>query len=169
MPLWRLYYHLVWATKEREPLIQPAVETDIYKYIVSKAAEIDVYVYAINGWYDHVHMIVGIPPKHAVASVVKRIKGASSRFMNQSGLIDQIFAWQEGYGVFSLGEKQRPSAEAYVHNQKKHHTEQTTNAWLEYTTGNEEGPDNRSVYEQTNNQLRRENRILYQTNDEFPF
>jgi REP element-mobilizing transposase RayT len=49
MPFWRLYYHLVWSTKNREHFISPAVEDQLYAYIVNKAAELDVRVYAING------------------------------------------------------------------------------------------------------------------------
>src|SRR6476661_6869597 len=85
MSFWRLYYHLVWSTKNREHLIQPDVETRLYLYLVSKAAELDVYVYAINGWFDHIHMVVAIPPNHAVAEVVKRLKGGRSHDLNSSG------------------------------------------------------------------------------------
>ena len=58
MTFWRCYYHLVWTTRNREPLIQPDIEKRLYAYIVCKAAELDVYVYAINGCSDHVHLIV---------------------------------------------------------------------------------------------------------------
>lgn len=140
MAFWRVYYHLVWTTKNREPLIQPAIEQRLYGYIVNKAAESDVYVYAINGWYDHIHLVVAIPPKHAVADVVKRIKGASSHDLNHVVALDYTFAWQRSYGVMSLGERQRPLAEAYVHNQKQHHANQTTIQWLEYVSKVDEGP-----------------------------
>jgi putative transposase len=94
MAFWRLYYHLVWTTKNREPLIQAAIEKRLYGYIVNKAAELEVYIYAINGWYDHIHLVVAIPPKHAVSEVVKRLKGASSHDLNHSYDLDRQFAWQ---------------------------------------------------------------------------
>ena len=131
----------MWATKNREHLIVPAIEARLYGYIVNKAAEMDVYVYTINGWYDHIHLVVSIPPKHAVAYVVKRLKGASSHDLNQAGELDYRFAWQGGYGAFTLGERQRPTAEVYVENQKKHHEQQTMNAWLERYAEFDEGPD----------------------------
>jgi REP element-mobilizing transposase RayT len=137
---WRLYYHLVWATKNREHLIQPEIDDRLYAYTVRKAAELDVYVYAINGWYDHVHVVAAIPPKHAVADVVKRLKGASSHYLNHEGGLDYQFAWQRGYGALTLGELQRPKAEAYVRAQKEHHDQQTANAWLERYTEFDEGP-----------------------------
>ena len=131
MSFWRLYYHLVWATKNREHLIQPETENRLNAYIVRKAAELDVYVYAINGWYDHVHLLVAIPPKHAVGDVVKRLKGSSSHYLNHAGGLAYEFAWQRGYGALTLGERQRPKAEAYVRDQKDHHEQQTANAWLD--------------------------------------
>ena len=140
MPFWRLYYHLVWATKDREPLIRPEIEERLYAYTIRKAAELGVYVYAINGWYDHVHLLVAIPPKHAVADLVKRLKGSSSHYLNHAGGLDFEFGWQRGYGALTLGEGQRPKAEAYVRDQKGHHGQQTVNAWLEHYTEFDEGP-----------------------------
>jgi REP element-mobilizing transposase RayT len=137
---WRLYYHLVWATKNREPLITPEIEGKLYAYTVRKAAERAVYVYAINGWYDHMHLVVAIPPKQAISDVVKTLKGASSHYLNQDQELGEPFAWQRGYGALTLGERQRPQAEAYVRDQKTHHAQQTANAWLERHTQLDEGP-----------------------------
>ena len=139
MAFWRLYYHLVWATKNREPLIQPDFEARLYAYLVHKAAELGVYVYAVNGCCNHLHLIVAIPPQHAIADVVKRLKGASSHDLNIGNRPDQ-FAWQRGYGALSLGERQLPDAVAYVQNQKAHHAQQVTNAWLERCAELDEGP-----------------------------
>ena len=140
MPFWRLYYHLVWATKNREPLIPDGLEERLYAYLVHKAAELGVYVYAVNGWEDHVHLIVAIPPSLAVSEVVRRLKGASSHELNLPGGLETTFAWQRGYGALSLGERQRPDAEAYVRDQKAHHSRQGANAWLERHAEFDEGP-----------------------------
>ena len=140
MAFWRLYYHLVWATKNRERLIQPDIERRLYGYIVNKATELGVTVYAADGWYDHIHLVVSIPPKHAVAYVVKCLKGSSSHHLNHSAALEYAFAWQRGYGALSLGERQRPTAEAYVANQKQHHGERATNPWLERDDVLDEGP-----------------------------
>jgi len=169
MAFWRLYYHLVWATKNREHFIQPAIEDRLYAYTVRKAAELGVYVYAINGWYDHVHLVVAIPPKHAVADVVKHLKGASSHDLNHSVSLDYQFAWQRGYGAFSLGERQRPAAEAYVLNQKQHHQQQTTNAWLERDAEFDEGPDDAGITVDAVPSVLREQTVAYSAWGEPPF
>ena len=116
------------------------MEPRLFAYLVRKASELGVYVYAINGWYDHVHLIVAIPPKHAVAYVVKCLKGASSHDLNHAVQLDYQFAWQRGYGALSLGERQRPQAEAYVQNQKQHHVQESANSWLERYAELDEGP-----------------------------
>ena len=132
MSFWRNNYHLVWATKNREPLIQPEFEAQLFGYIVNKGAELGVYTHAIGGCADHIHLIVSVPPKHAVAQVVKTLKGASSFYVNHVLYPANLyFAWQHGYGCLTIGEKQRSAAQAYVLNQKQHHGGKTTNIWLE--------------------------------------
>ena len=132
MSFWKHCYHIVWATKGREPLILPAIEPRLYAYIAHKAGELDVFLYAIGGTEDHMHIIPAIPPKHSVAWVMKVLKGASAHFVNTelrpSGL---HFAWQRGYGSLTVGERQRAVAMDYVLRQKEHHQQQTTNVWLE--------------------------------------
>ena len=102
-------------------------------------------MYSINGWYDHIHLVIAIPPKHAVAEVVKHLKGASSHDLNHGGELDYQFAWQRGYGALSLGERQRPQAEEYVANQKDHHQRQTAIAWLERDAELDEGPSDAGI------------------------
>jgi len=109
MSFWRTYYHLVWSTKNREPLIVPRAEDRLYAYLTHKAAELGAFVYAVNGCSDHVHLIVTIPPDVSVSQLVKQLKGASSHDLNQQGL-DLHFAWQRGYGVLTLGQRQRADA-----------------------------------------------------------
>ena len=77
MSFWRAFYHLVWATEGRLPMMSPEIEQQLYAYLIRKSSELGVYVYAINGIEDHLHLIVAIPPKLAVSEVVKRLKGRS--------------------------------------------------------------------------------------------
>lgn len=131
MTFWRSYAHLVWATKNREPLIRPEFEDRLYVCMIDKAAELGCFVHAVNGVADHIHVVISIPPKHSVAWVVKNLKGSSSHFVNHVLAPGSPFAWQRGYGYLSLGESQCERAIAYVQNQKQHHRLNTTNNWLE--------------------------------------
>jgi putative transposase len=141
MALWRLYYHLVWATKERQPLIIPHKELELYNYIIGKADVLCCIVHAIGGIEDHIHLVVSIPPSLSIADFVKNIKGSSSHYFNRDLLTSSNkFAWQEGYGVFSLGSKQLGQAVDYVSNQKAHHLNNTALASLEQITNQDDAP-----------------------------
>ncbi|NEQ25083.1 MAG: IS200/IS605 family transposase, partial [Microcoleus sp. SIO2G3] len=75
MAFWRLYYHLVWATKERQPLITSEREPKLYSYIIGKADSLNSIIHAIGGIEDHIHLITSIPPSLSIADFVKNIKG----------------------------------------------------------------------------------------------
>lgn len=166
MSFWRTYYHLVWATRNREHLITPEVESRLYPYLISKAGELGIYVYGLGGWYDHMHVVGSIAPKLAVAQAVKHLKGASSHFLNQTGM---PFAWQRGYGVLTLGESQRAKAIAYVQNQKQHHELQTTNVWLERYSEFDEGPPDIGIGIDDVSDMIRERQAAYDFLGEPPF
>jgi putative transposase len=103
MTIWRTYYHLVWSSRDRVALITPDRESSLYDYIDQKSQFLQVQLHAIGGMPDHIHLIVLIPPKLAVAEVVKRIKGGSSHYLNELNR-SQNFSWQREYGVFCLGQ-----------------------------------------------------------------
>lgn len=124
MAYWKLFYHVVWATKNREPLITPELETVVYDYLRAKAVGLGAMVFAVNGMPDHVHVVATIPPTIAVAKLIGQIKGVSSAKLNHGGVAPG-FAWQDKYGVFSFDEKRLPDVIRYVERQKEHHAEGT--------------------------------------------
>jgi putative transposase len=132
MPYWQLFYHIVWATKNREPLLTPDVESIIHGYLRAKAIGLGAIVFALNGVLDHVHLVVAIPPAIAVARFIGQIKAVASTKFNKSGRAE-IFFWQEEYGVFSFDGKRLPHYIAYVARQKEHHAHETTIPILERT------------------------------------
>jgi putative transposase len=121
MPYWQLFYHIVWATKNREPLLTPEAEPIIYGYLRNKALGLEANVYALNGYLDHVHIVTSIPPKIAVSKFVGQIKAVASVKYNQSRSGAAPFYWQEEFGAFSFDRKRLPNVVAYVENQKIHH------------------------------------------------
>jgi putative transposase len=132
MTLWRTYYHLVWSTRDRLPIILPNYEVELYSYIRGKSHSLQCTLHAIDGMPDHLHLIVSIPPSLAIAQFIKLIKGSSSHFINRTFLGKEFtFAWQREYGVFSLGSQQLERAVSYVNNQKQHHADGTIVKLLE--------------------------------------
>jgi len=131
MPYWKLYYHFIWATKSRLPLIDRMFEPDLYRAIAAKAQGMGGFVHAIGGIEDHVHLAVSIPPKLAPARLVGDVKGNSSHYVNHVIKPDFEFYWQDEYGVLTFGEKNLSTVVRYVHDQKKHHAEGTLIAAME--------------------------------------
>ena len=131
MPYWRLFYHFVWGTKNREPLIAPQWESDLHNAIVAKATELDAFVHAVGGVEDHVHLVVSVPPKIALSTFIGQVKGNSSHLVNHELDVDVYFSWQAEYGVVSFGGKMLDTVARYAKNQRQHHAARTTIAMLE--------------------------------------
>ena len=130
MPYWRLFYHVVWGTKNRLPLIESAWEDDLHGYIWGKATALECIPHAINGMSDHLHVVISVPPKLSIATVIGKLKGSSSHHVNER-CMDSAFAWQAEYGILSFSERSLSRVVDYVKNQKKHHAENTLNMAME--------------------------------------
>jgi REP element-mobilizing transposase RayT len=140
VPYWQLFYHLVWSTKWREPLLTPAVEKQIYGFLTSKAVGLHGVVYTVGGMADHIHMVVAIPPAVSVARFVGQVKGVASARLNKSGISDVRFEWQAEYGAYSFDAKRLPNFIGYVERQKEHHNEGAVIPILERMTSDNVGP-----------------------------
>jgi putative transposase len=127
----QLVYHFTWSTRDRLPLITPAVEDRLYAYIGYKCKELDYRLHAVNGTEDHVHVLVSLTPSQLVADVAKNLKGASSHYINKESGLDVSLYWQDGYGVVSLRETEIPKVVMYIKNQKEHHRDKKLSDLLE--------------------------------------
>ncbi len=124
-----IYLHLVWATRQRDPLLTPEIERRVHRCVQSEAERLGAVVLTFGGLTDHVHLVVQIPAHLSTSYLMKQVKGVSSRFA-ASELIGKnllpYFGWQEGYSVFSLSRSHLDKVIPYVQNQRQHHAEQTT-------------------------------------------
>lgn len=82
------------------------------------AREMGVEVRAIGGTGDHVHLLMWVPPRMAVANIVRTLKADSSKWMNEE---DHLFAWQQGYRAFSVSVSNLKAVEQYIARQEEHH------------------------------------------------
>jgi len=123
MTYWRLHYHLIWATAQREPILTGEREKMFYVVLYNKAKELEVKIHAAGNIEEHVHVVVSIPPKLSVADCVQRFKGASSFSINHMKGNDMEFNWQAGYGALTVGERSLETVKAYAARQKEHHNE----------------------------------------------
>lgn len=132
MPYCQLYYHLVWATRGREPLLRPDREPVVFDFLRVKAIGLGGVVYALNGAEDHVHLVVTIPPRIAVAEFIGQVKGVASARFNKT-LSQPPLYWQAEYGAFTFDGKRLANVVAYVERQKEHHAARTLIPVLERT------------------------------------
>lgn len=123
MTYWRLHYHLIWATNEREPSLTPEREKMFYGVLYNKGKELGLKIHAAGNVEDHVHVVVSIPPKLAVADCIRHLKGASAFAINHMDRSDGQFKWQGGYGALTIGERSLETVMDYAAKQKAHHRE----------------------------------------------
>lgn len=116
-----LLYHFVWSTKERVPLIRDSFEHRLYEYIRSIAMTRKARVMTINGTPDHIHILTRLPVTTNIPDFVRDIKIGSTKWLNKDVQECKDFAWQEGYGVFSVGQYGQDKVVSYIENQKHHH------------------------------------------------
>ena len=125
MPYWRLFYHLIWATHGREPLIDEEAARLVALSIKTSCNEQQAILHATGIMPDHVHVADSIPPSIAVATFVGRLKGAASHAVNAAAHrpAGAPFSWQAEYGALSFGERNLPDVTAYVDNQPARHAD----------------------------------------------
>jgi len=111
--------HLIFSTKLRQPLIGPDIRSDIFAYLGGIVRELRSTALIINGTCDHVHMLIRTRPSHSISEIARIVKTNSSGWMRKKG--HKEFAWQSGYGVFSVSESNIPEVTKYIATQDEHH------------------------------------------------
>jgi putative transposase len=113
--------HVVFATTERQPMIRQDVQEVLHRYMGGIARENGIQALAIGGAADHVHLLLSLPRTVSVAKAVQLLKEGSSKWLHENFPKLKSFAWQEGYGAFSIGVSQRAATVKYIERQAEHH------------------------------------------------
>ena len=123
LPYHRLYYHFVWATRNRLPLIGEGNQARIHGCIADKVRELGGRVVALNSVCDHVHLLAELPPTLAPTAFIGQVKGASPHLAARiaSGTDYQGFGWQAEYRVITLSPGRLAGVSAYIQAQPEHH------------------------------------------------
>jgi REP element-mobilizing transposase RayT len=98
----QLHIQFVFAVQNRESLIQPHWEEELYKYITGIAKNHKHKMIAINGMPDHIHIFMGLHPSQSISTLMQIVKGESSEWINTKRFVQGKFNWQEGYGAFFI-------------------------------------------------------------------
>ena len=114
-----LYAHLVFSTKNRQSVINPAWKNDLYSYIGAIIKNLQGEPIQINGTLDHIHILCNLPKEMDVSTFLRNIKANSSKWIHTKH--NAAFHWQEGYGAFSVGISNLEHVKSYILNQEEHH------------------------------------------------
>jgi REP element-mobilizing transposase RayT len=115
--------HVVFSTKKRQPLITDEIGPALHAYLAGTARKLDCECFRVGGVADHVHLALRLVATRTSAKVVSEIKTASSAWMKEQGVA--AFAWQSGYGLFSVGPADLGALMGYIDGQRQHHAKRS--------------------------------------------
>lgn len=117
----RMWIHLVFATKNREPLLSKDIRYKVYEHIKDNCKEKSIYLQAINGYSEHIHYLISLGREQSIAKVAQLIKGESAFWINKNDLTLSKFIWQDDYYAVSVSESNLERVTNYIKNQEIHH------------------------------------------------
>jgi REP-associated tyrosine transposase len=121
-----LIYHIVFSTKDRQPLITDAHQTRLYDYIGGTIRELGGILLAINGTEDHVHLLAKLRPDKALSDVLRDLKANASGWMHDVFPDLKDFSWQRGYGAFTVSQSNVEKVQDYIARQREHHQKKSS-------------------------------------------
>jgi putative transposase len=117
--------HLVFSTKNREPIIAPEIESNLHAYMASIFHGCKSLSLLIGGTADHIHALFALSRTLALSDLVEEVKTSSSKWVKTNGTAFRNFHWQSGYGAFSIGQSNVQQVKSYIAGQKEHHRRKT--------------------------------------------
>ncbi|GAA0878811.1 hypothetical protein GCM10009119_17790 [Algoriphagus jejuensis] len=117
----KMYCQAVFAVKYRKAVIEDSFKSELYAVIGNLINETEAKTLIVNGHYDHVHCLFQFYPKQAVSEIMKNAKAKSSKWINESKLLEDRFEWQSAFGCFTYSEREIANIFDYVKNQEIHH------------------------------------------------
>lgn len=127
----KIWVHLVFATKNREPCLNKEFRYEVYKHIIENCKEKEIFLQAINGHTDHIHCLISLGKDQSISKISQLIKGESSLWINKNNLTAEKFSWQDDYFAVSISESQVETVINYIQNQEKHHAKKSFNDEVE--------------------------------------
>jgi putative transposase len=116
-----LLYHIVFSTKRREPWLMPEIRARTHRYLGGAIRDEEGIAMIVNGTADHVHILAKLRQDKAISKLIGELKANSSGWISRTFEGDAGFAWQEGYGAFTVSESMAPKVHRYIERQEEHH------------------------------------------------
>jgi putative transposase len=122
----RVYIHMIFSTKNREPFLNSKeLRKQVFQHIKKNADEKGIWLDCVNGWEEHAHCLISLGKEQTISKVAQLIKGESSFWINQNKLTENKFIWQDDYWVVGVSESHVKSVKEYIYNQEVHHSKKT--------------------------------------------
>lgn len=121
----QIIYHIVFSTKNREPVLDAAHCDALFKYIHGIIKNKSSHLHQIGGARDHIHILTSLHPTVSLADLVKEIKTSSTNWIKQERLFPRFSNWQEGYGAFTCSITEKDALIKYIQGQQEHHRRMT--------------------------------------------
>lgn len=121
MPYVRVWIHAVWATKDRQPFLDKSIRSKLFSHIVENAQSKGIFLDRINGYLEHAHALISLGNNQTISKTLQLLKGESSFWINNNGLIKGKFEWQDEYFAASVDESQLDKIRHYIDHQEDHH------------------------------------------------
>lgn len=116
-----LLYHIVFSTRDREPWMAPSIRARMHEYLGGAIRGGRGIALIVNGTADHVHILAKLRQDKAVSKLIGELKANSSGWISRTFQECRGFAWQEGYGAFTVSESQVSKVRRYIERQEEHH------------------------------------------------
>jgi len=121
----KILVHLIWGTHQHARVLNPEIRKSMFSHLVEHFEEEKLEIEKMNIQPEHIHILLILPADKSIAKIAKSMKGESSRWINENGLVHGKFRWQRGYGAFSVSASQLEIVKKYIKNQESHHKRQT--------------------------------------------
>lgn len=119
------YVHIVFSTKYRRPLIDDAIEEDLFAYLGGICNRLECTTIKVGGYRNHVHVLCSLSKKIPLMKLMEEMKGHSSKWIKTKGKKYADFYWQGGYAAFSVYYRELDVCVRYIANQRAHHTKKS--------------------------------------------
>lgn len=117
----KIYVHLVFSTKHRQPLIGDSIKEELFSYLGGICKNLECNPIQVGGHKDHVHILFLLSKKIALMDLIEKVKSNSSKWIKTKGIEFENFYWQNGYGAFSVNPTEIEIVKNYIINQEEHH------------------------------------------------
>ena len=116
-----LLVHVIFSTKDRRPVLDADLSARLFPYVGGIVRELGGKLMTVGGMPDHIHLLLSLSPTHALSEVMRTVKANSSRWVHEAWAERSAFAWQTGYGAFSVSRSNQDQVRQYIENQAEHH------------------------------------------------